>query len=136
MKIRTCALLAATLLTTALPALAATPSARGEARLAKALDGRVPGKPVRCLNLRDINSTEIIDGTGILYRVGANRLYLNRPQIGRESLDDNDILVTRTIGSQLCSIDTVRLIDRTSRIYNGFVSLGDFVPYTKPIKQR
>jgi len=109
-------------------------AARGETKLSKALEGRVAGKPVRCLNLRDIRSSEIIDGTAIVYRVGANRLYVNRPS-GHESLDSDDILVTRTFGSQLCSIDTVRLLDRTSRFYRGFVGLGDFVPYTKAAKQ-
>jgi hypothetical protein len=39
--------------------------------------------------------------------------------------------VTKTFGSQLCSIDTVNLIDRASRFPHGFVSLGQFVPYTK-----
>ena len=46
-------------------------SARGEARLAKALDGRIAGKPVSCINLHDIRSSEIIDSTAILYRTGA-----------------------------------------------------------------
>jgi len=135
MKLPACALIAATLCGLAAPALsAATPPLRGEAKLAKSLEGRVAGKPVRCLNLRDIRSSEIIDGTAIVYRTGANRLYVNRPTSGRESLDNDDILVTRTFGSQLCSIDTVQLIDRTSRFYRGFVGLGDFVPYTKVAK--
>ncbi len=50
---------------------------------------------------------------------------------GASSLDDDDILVTKTTGSQLCSIDTVELRDRTSRMYSGFVSLGKFVPYRR-----
>jgi hypothetical protein len=132
MKRSTRAILAAALFATTAPALAAAPNpARGEEKLAKALDGRIAGKPVRCLNLRDIRSSEIIDRTAILYRTGAGRLYVNRPEIGRESLDNNDILVTRTFGSQLCSIDTVRLLDRNARFYSGFVSLGEFVPYTR-----
>jgi hypothetical protein len=118
-------------------AAAVTPIAAGaarlapEARLAKLLDGRVAGKPVDCINLRSIQSSEIIDGTAIVYRVG-KRLYVNRPRGGAEQLDRDDILATRTIGSQLCRIDMVRLIDRTSRFSTGFVSLGEFVPYTKP----
>ncbi|NNM76013.1 hypothetical protein HJG53_03705 [Sphingomonas sp. ID1715] len=102
-----------------------------EARLARMLDGRVAGKPVSCLNQRSISSTEIIDDTAIVYRVGS-KLYVNRPRSGADWLHRDDILVTRTIGSQLCSIDTVRLLDRTSMIPAGFVSLGDFVPYTRP----
>ena len=56
---------------------------------------------------------------------------MNRPTSGQRSLDRNDILVTDTHSSQLCSIDTVRLIDRSSQFYSGFVGLGEFVPYTK-----
>jgi hypothetical protein len=135
MNIRNRAIIAAALCAVAAPALSASSATpRGEARLAKALEGRVAGKPVNCLSLHDIRSSEIIDGTAIVYRTGANKLYVNRPSIGRESLDDDDILVTRTYGSQLCSIDTVRLLDRTSRFYSGFVGLGEFVPYTRAPK--
>jgi hypothetical protein len=46
-------------------------------------------------------------------------------------LGSDDILVTHPVGSQLCSIDTVRLVDRVSHFPNGFVTLGEFVPYRK-----
>lgn len=102
-----------------------------EERLQKLLDGRVAGKPVSCINLRDIQSSQIIDKTAIVYRVGG-KLYVNRPRGGADWLDSDDILVTHTVTGQLCRIDTVRLIDRASRFQRGFVSLGDFVPYAKP----
>lgn len=105
-----------------------------DVQLQKALVGRVAGKPINCISLSNSNSSEIIDGKAIIYRVGS-RLYVNAPRSGAESLRRDDILVTRTIGSQLCSIDTVRLIDRGSRFPRGFVSLGQFVPYSK-IKMR
>ena len=101
-----------------------------DVQLQKALAGRVAGKPVNCISLLGSNSSEIIDGKVIIYRVGS-RLYVNAPRSGAESLRGDDILITRTIGSQLCSIDTVRLIDRGSRFPRGFVSLGRFVPYSK-----
>jgi hypothetical protein len=104
-----------------------------EIQLQKALAGRVAGKPTNCISMSGANSSEIIDGKAIIYRVGG-RLYVNEPRSGAESLRDDDILVTRMFGSQLCSIDTVRLIDRASRFPRGFVSLGRFVPYTK-VKQ-
>jgi hypothetical protein len=132
MPLRSSLALGALLAVSSIPALAATnANVRGEARLAKALDGRVAGKPVSCINFRDIRSTEIIDRTGILYRTGGRRLYVNTPRMGQTSLDDDDILVTRTLGSQLCSLDTVRLFDRGARFETGFVGLGEFVPYTK-----
>jgi hypothetical protein len=106
----------------------------GENDLAKALVGRSAGKPVDCISLRAANSSQIIDGTAIVYRVGSV-LYVNRPRSGASSLVDDDILVTRTTGSQLCRLDTVRLMDRSSRIQSGFVSLGQFVPYTRQARR-
>lgn len=125
-------LLAAAMILPATSAVAAKgdAQARAEAKLAKALEGRVAGEPVNCIDLRNINSSQIIDKTAIIYRVGS-RLYLNRPTIGASSLDSDDILVTKTYSSQLCSIDTVQLVDRASRFPSGFVGLGKFVPYTR-----
>lgn len=104
---------------------------RGEAHLAKLLDGRIAGKPVHCINSTDIRDAQIVDGTAIVYRVGANRLYVNRPVTGARSLDRDDILVTRPTSGRLCNVDIVRLLDRTARFPTGSVGLGDFVPYTK-----
>jgi len=124
-------LLGAVLAGAAVPAVAAQRDAKaGEAALAKAIAGRVAGKPVSCINQPSIRSSQVIDGTAIVYEVGGT-LYVNRPRIGAESLDDDDILVSRTVGAQLCSLDTIDLVDNASRINQGFVSLGDFVPYTK-----
>lgn len=104
-----------------------------EQQLAKLLKGRVAGKPVDCISLVRTGSSQIIEGKAIVYSDG-NTLYLNEPRGGAEQLDDNSILVTNTFGSQLCSIDAVRLIDRSSFFPRGFVSLGQFVPYAKPKK--
>jgi hypothetical protein len=124
-------LMAAAAASTVPAAAAIDRGARAEARLAKALDGRVAGKPVSCINLRNIRSSEIIDRTAILYNMPGGLIYVNTPRMGQESLDDDDILVTRTFGSQLCSLDTVRLFDRGARFETGFVGLGEFVPYAK-----
>lgn len=117
-------------------AIAATPAASArekldpEAKLAKLLEGRVAGEPQDCISLTNARSSQIIDKTAIVYRAGST-LWVNRPRGGASSLDDDDIMVTKTIGSQLCSIDTVQLHDRTSNMYSGFVSLGEFVPYRR-----
>ncbi len=102
-----------------------------EVRLDKLLAGRVAGQPVDCINSRDIRSTQIIDKTAIVYQVGS-KLYVNRPRIGANFLDRDDILVTRQLGTaQLCRVDTVRLVDRIALFPTGFVALGEFVPYTR-----
>lgn len=116
----------------AVPASAADQKTPQE-KLDRLLTGRVAGKPTNCINLASATSSEIIDGKAIVYRVGST-LYVNEPRSGADTLDSDDILVTKTYGSQLCSIDSIKLIDRASRFEHGFVILGDFVPYTR-VKQ-
>ncbi len=112
------------------PALAADrTNAKSEADLAKRLENRVAGKPVPCLNQRDLGSSEVIPGVAIVYEIG-NTLYVNRPS-GASSLENDDILITRTTTTQLCRMDSVRLVDRGAGFEHGFVILNDFVPYTK-----
>lgn len=106
-----------------------------EARLARALEGRVAGEPVDCIRLHNVRSSTIIDNQAIVFDTGAT-IYVNRPRAGRESLDHWDTLVTRPFGSRLCSIDTVRLVDSTTRMETGTVFLGEFVPYTRKRRAR
>jgi hypothetical protein len=108
----------------------AAPRLDPEARLARALEGRVAGEPVDCISLRNIRSSQIIDDTAILYDAGST-IYVNRPREGRRSLDRDDVLVTKTFSSRLCSIDVVHLYDSASRSQKGFVFLDEFVPYRR-----
>lgn len=125
-------LIAATLAAAALVAgpAAARERLAPEAQLAKLLEGRVAGEPRDCISLYSAHSSQVIDRTAIVYRIGST-LWVNRPDGGAASLDDDDILITRLNSSQLCSIDVVELRDRTSHSYAGFVSLGKFVPYRR-----
>jgi len=124
-------LLFVSFLAAAATAPAAAPRERGEAELERTLAGRVAGEPVDCINLRNIRGSRIVDRTAIVYESGST-LYVNRPRAGRESLDDWDVLVTKTHSSQLCSIDVVQLFDRSAQFQTGSVFLGAFVPYRKP----
>ncbi|MFS2110751.1 hypothetical protein ACCC88_13750 [Sphingomonas sp. Sphisp140] len=114
----------------AVPAAAAPRD--GEAELAKAIAGRTAGKPVDCIQLRNIRSSRIIDRTAIVYEMNNGTIYVNRPRSGAESLDWTDVLVTETFTSQLCSIDVVKLYDTGIRMTTGWVGLDAFVPYAKP----
>ena len=121
-------LIAASLALGAAPAQAA-PVDR-EAELDRAIGNRVAGEPVDCIDLHRVRSSQIIDDTAIVYRVGST-LYVNRPRAGAESLNRWDTMVTRTFGNRLCSVDTVRMVDLSSRMMTGLVFLGDFVPYRR-----
>ncbi len=109
---------------------AASPRLHGEAELAKLIDGRTAGKPVDCIDLRQVRSSHIVDGTAIVYDMGRT-LYVNRPREGAESLDNWSTMVVKPFADQLCRVDTVQLLDSGSHFYKGSVFLGDFVPYTK-----
>ena len=99
-------------------------------QLDKALAGRVAGKPVDCIDPRTNTDTQVIDRTAIIYGSGRT-IYVQTPD-GADSLRDDQVLVTELRGSgQLCSIDVVKLHDRTGGWYEGFVGLNKFVPYTK-----
>ena len=104
--------------------------AAGEARLDRALEGRVAGEPVDCITLSRIRGTRIIPDTAIVYEVGSV-LYVNRPRAGASSLDESDTLVSRPFSNRLCSVDTVQLYDMSARMTHGVVFLGDFVPYRR-----
>lgn len=110
-------------------ALQAREKLTGEERLAKLLEGRVAGAPVNCISLFSARDSRIIDKTAIVYDSGSV-IYVNRPRYP-QSLDSDDIMVTKTFGSQLCKLDTVQLRDRSQFMYNGFVGLEQFVPYRR-----
>ena len=106
----------------------------GQQELAKLLEGRVAGKPVDCISLINTYGTQIIDHTAIVYDAGSV-LYVNQPQYP-ESLDSDQILVTKTWGDQLCRLDIVQLHDRGTHMNSGFVGLESFVPYTRAPKAK
>lgn len=105
---------------------------------AKALDkqlaGKVAGEPVNCLSQTDARSPIRVSDDIMLYRVSKNKVYRNDLAGGCPGLArDDDIMVTRSYGStQLCKGDQFKLVDRTSGMWTGSCSFGQFVPYTTP----
>ncbi|WP_062345408.1 hypothetical protein [Novosphingobium sp. CCH12-A3] len=108
----------------------AKPRLTSEQELAKALEGRVAGEPKDCIYLPRVVNTRVYDKTAIIYDTGTT-IWVNRPDSGASSLDDNDIMVTTPWNSQLCSVDIVRMVDRNAGFWRGSIGLGKFVPYTK-----
>ncbi|WP_340315629.1 hypothetical protein [Rhizorhabdus argentea] len=123
-------LIAAVALASGASAATSTIQQRADARMAKLLEGRVAGKPVDCIGLRSIKSTEIVDGTAIVYRGLGDTIYVNQTDDPR-GLDRDDILVSKPWGSHMCNLDLVRLLDSSTRFTRGTVSLRKFIPYTR-----
>ncbi len=122
-------LLAATAAMAAIPAEAG-PRRSPEEQLQHELRGRVAGEPVNCVNLRNVRSSRVIDRTALIFEAGGT-IYVNRPRAGAESLSRWDTQVVRPFGSQLCAIDTIRMVDPASGFFRGTVFLGEFVPYRR-----
>ena len=109
--------------------------AKGEAKLAKALEGRTVRAGIPCIDVRKIISTEIFNGTAIVYRLrGSPTLYVNRPTAGAEGLNGNNTLgIEQAV--QLCEGMNLMTGDNGGRgggsAYNGGIQLGEFVPWAK-----
>ena len=103
---------------------------RGEAKLAKMLEGREAGEPVSCIPHMPTPNLTVIDRTALVYGSGST-IYVNRTQDPRW-IDQDNILVSRpTNASQLCKLDSVYTMDRTTHMRGGAVMLVDFVPYKR-----
>ncbi len=102
---------------------------RGEARLARMLEGHTPGEPVNCISAFRSNDIRSIEHVGIVYDAG-DTIYVARVA-DPKMLDAWEVPVIERFGSQLCSTDIIRTFDRAGGHFTGAVFLSDFVPYTR-----
>jgi len=109
----------------------AAPKEKGEAELAKMLQGRVAGPPTECIRTWTRNDMRTIDGTAYVFGHG-DVIYVNRTQ-HPESIDEDDTLVVRSTatGTQLCRTDQITTFDNRAQFYTGNVFLSEFVPYRR-----
>jgi hypothetical protein len=108
---------------------AKTLAEKGEARLARMLEGRVAGEPVQCISAMQSNRMQVIEHVGVVYDAG-NTIYVARPSDPR-ALGPHDALVINRYGGQLCRTDIRHTIDRYDGYVTGPVFLSDFVPYRR-----
>lgn len=102
---------------------------RNEARLAHMLEGRSAGEPVNCISAMRSDRIQVIEHVGLVYDAGRT-IYVARVT-HPDQLDPWDIPVIERFGSQLCTNDIMRTVDRGSGHMTGPLFLDDFVPYTK-----
>jgi hypothetical protein len=109
---------------------AAPPQTEGEKRLARLLEGRVAGEPLRCIRTTPNMPMEAIEGTAYVYGRGTT-IYVQRTQ-NPEDIDESDALVSRRFSaSEVCKLDVFTTADRVLGFFTGAVFFVDFVPYTK-----
>ena len=111
-------------------ATAGDDKARGEQELARVLEDRTPGEPVRCLPLSQRRNMQVVDGTALVFRDGAT-IYVNRPD-GARFLDVFDVPVFKLYGSsELCARDHATLHDSSTGMPGPLLVLGEFIPYRR-----
>lgn len=121
--------LAAALAASSTPLAAETRAERGEARLAEMIEGRTAGEPRSCITAFNSDRLHVIEHVGIVYE-GGQTVWVARASQPRD-LGSFDVPVIERQGSQLCTTDIIRTIDRSSGMETGSVFLDDFVPYTR-----
>lgn len=130
-------LAAACAATAALPALAAEQSgsaSKGEAELAKLLEGREAGDPVRCI--RTIGGGQpmrTIEGTAYVFGQG-DVLYVQRTTRPQDISRRFALSIRRlgtTSGVEICRTDVFETFDRGLGVPRASVQFEDFVPYTR-----
>jgi hypothetical protein len=94
-------------------------------------------KSVSCINLRDIDSTDVQDDKTIIFKMRGKKYYKNDLSYRCHGLGFAKAFSMRTHSSQLCSIDIIRVLEN----YGGSLQegagcgLGKFVEYTPPAKK-
>ena len=121
------ALAIASLALTGTAASAQSAQEKGEAKLAEMIEGRTAGEPQSCITAMRSNDIEIVEHVGVVYDAG-DTIWVARAKNPR-SLSYNDVPIFDRFGSQLCTTDIMRTIDRYSHFTTGSVFLEDFVPY-------
>lgn len=124
------ALIPLALLAITIPASAAAPPAKDE----DFLEGRVPGKPVRCIDPQTNQGPTIIDNQTILYNATGRRIYRTGPVGTCPSLQPFNALIVEIRSGQLCENDMFRVLQPGSSIPSGYCRFRPFVPYDKPGK--
>lgn len=108
----------------------AAPMTKGEKRLAKLLEGRVAGEPLRCIRTFPNMTMQTIDKTAYVYGRG-NTIYVQRTN-NPADIDSSDTLISRRFNaSELCRLDQFTTADRVLGFFTGAVFFEDFVPYTR-----
>ena len=100
--------------------------------LARALAGRVPGKPVSCIDPQFTDGPQIIDDHTLIYNRVGRRVWRNDLPDACPALRPDVTIIVEMYGGQLCENDRFRVLEPGSRIPSASCRFGRFTPYDKP----
>src|SRR3546814_4889243 len=87
-----------------------TLTAKQQATLTKALEGKVAGKPQSCMSMIPRADLQVISDDVLLYKIGRT-VYVNRMMGNCSGLTNGRTLVSNVWGSQVCRGDIARVAD-------------------------
>jgi len=95
--------------------------------------GFVSGPPEKCVRLRSIDRTEVIDDWNVLFHMRGGDIYRNQLPNRCPGLGFRESFMYKTSLSQLCNVDIITVIDQYgSGIQRGAsCGLGLFYPVTE-----
>lgn len=105
--------------------------ARDAAKLDEALAGYTPGKPVPCVDNRELRGPEAYGETTLIFRASRKLIWRTETSGSCDDVKRGDALVTRQYGSRLCKGDIARTANLQSGFSTGSCVIGEFVPYRK-----
>lgn len=105
--------------------------ARDAAKLEEALAGYTPGKPVNCVESRDLRGPEAYGETTLIFRTSRKLIWRTETSGSCDDVKRGDALVTRQYGSRLCKGDIARTANLQAGFSTGTCVIGEFVPYRK-----
>lgn len=104
------------------------------AELEKALEGKVAGEKVSCVNREPQSNFRAISGNVLLYKVNRRLIYKNELIGSCSGLTRGDTMIVQTYGSQFCRGDITTSANLFTGTISGSCALGDFTPYRDPPK--
>lgn len=108
---------------------------KGEAELAKLLEGRVAGEKIECMPPARNTPSITIPQTAIVYgRSNSSVIYVQRTQTPQ--MIDRDSFLVSLSGQQnrFCRMDQFNVVGRAAGLPIGAVVFDHFIPYTR-VKQ-
>ncbi|HZF93828.1 MAG TPA: hypothetical protein VEZ20_03045 [Allosphingosinicella sp.] len=99
--------------------------------LSEALAGRTAGEPRSCVRLRDVRNTRSAGRDTILFDGPGDLVYVNRARSSCPDIKSWHAIRHRTVGTNICENELIRVFDPNSGIEFGGCSLGEFVPWRR-----
>ena len=103
----------------------------GDARLSEALAGRTAGDPRNCVRSQEVRNARGAGPNVILFDGPGDLVYVNRARGSCPKIESWHAISRRSISTNMCTGELIRVFDPNSGIEYGGCSLGEFVPWRR-----